>query len=330
MILLISELFEANVNAVCEILNHRRVPWFRWNGEDFPLDTHISVEYQSGSEFSGTIKTSKKEVTFQSIRAVWNRRQGRYTLPKNLTRVEEDFIYRECHHARLGAYSFLDHASWLNHYRADEAARNKIAQLRVAKSVGLEIPPTIITQNPKDAFRFYKSQKHKVICKSINPASFIRIAEGELKPEMIFTSLLPDTLKEDNFSNVALTPTLFQGYIEKAYELRVTIVGNRIFSALIDSQKSDQTKIDWRRYDDSNTPPYCPYLLPVEIEHKLLSMMRLLGLEFGAIDLIRSVNDKYVFLEINPGGQWGWVEDFTGQKITDAVAEWLIHRGNVA
>lgn len=326
MILLISELVEANVNSVCEILNYRKVPWFRWNGESFPLETNVSLEYRTGTTAVGKITHSDRVVAFQDVRAVWNRRQGRSRLPNGLTPVDEDFVVRECTHTRMGAYALLEHASWMNHYRAHEDARNKITQLKYAAGIGLNIPPTILTQSPTEAFRFYQEHNENVICKTINPASFIKPVDGFFRPAMVYTSLLPMELTISDFEGTRLIPTLFQAYIEKSYELRITIIGSKVFTALIDSQKSNQTKIDWRRYDDINTPPYCPYKLPKEMEFKLLLLMKTIKLEFGAIDLIRMKNGDYVFLEINPGGQWGWIEDITGQKITEAIADWLIHR----
>ncbi|HEX8894260.1 MAG TPA: hypothetical protein VF783_13095 [Terriglobales bacterium] len=66
------------------------------------------------------------------------------------------------------------------------------------------------------------------------------------------------------------------------------------------------------------------HVLPSGVENRLLLLMRRMGLEYGAIDLRLTPEGKYVFLEINPAGQFLWIEEATGQKISDAIAAHLI------
>jgi glutathione synthase/RimK-type ligase-like ATP-grasp enzyme len=119
---------------------------------------------------------------------------------------------------------------------------------------------------------------------------------------------------------------IFQQYVPKRVELRVTVVGRRVFAAEIDSQASRSTRHDWRHYDDPNVQ-YRIHTLPPEMARACVRLVEALGLSFGAIDLIQTPEGKYVFLEINPNGQWGWIEDLTGLPISDAIADWLAGSG---
>jgi glutathione synthase/RimK-type ligase-like ATP-grasp enzyme len=123
-------------------------------------------------------------------------------------------------------------------------------------------------------------------------------------------------------------PLILQEYVPKEVELRITVVGERVFAAEIRSQASRVTQHDWRHYDNERAT-YAPSALPADVEQRCVRLVQALGLCFGAIDLIVTPEGEYVFLEINPNGQWAWVESLTGLPIADAVAE-LLMRGTVA
>jgi glutathione synthase/RimK-type ligase-like ATP-grasp enzyme len=119
------------------------------------------------------------------------------------------------------------------------------------------------------------------------------------------------------------TPGIFQPYIEKQLELRIVVVGRRLFTCAIHSQQSDRARDDWRRYDLDNTP-HEPYDLPPEIADRLLQLMERLGLVFGSIDLILTPEGEYVFLEINPNGQFDWIARLAGLPIYEHLAAMLL------
>jgi glutathione synthase/RimK-type ligase-like ATP-grasp enzyme len=123
---------------------------------------------------------------------------------------------------------------------------------------------------------------------------------------------------------VALCPSLFQEYIEKDHELRITIVGDETFCCRIDSQSVDGAKTDWRQVDPSKVPHRIVPLDP-GIEDKLRQMLQRYGLRYGAFDMIVTPQGEYVFLELNPNGQWLWIELMTGAPITNALVQELTH-----
>lgn len=118
------------------------------------------------------------------------------------------------------------------------------------------------------------------------------------------------------------SPAIYQELIPKRFDLRVTIVGHKIYAAAIDSQSDPAAALDWRQTDNPRLPHH-PVTLPDEISDKLLRMMEALRLTFGAVDMVLTPDGEYVFLEVNPNGQWLWIDDTLGYGISHAVAEWL-------
>jgi hypothetical protein len=95
-----------------------------------------------------------------------------------------------------------------------------------------------------------------------------------------------------------------------------------VFACRIDSQITKQTHVDWRRYDDST--PYSIYVTDEALNNSLFGMMRDYGIRFAAFDLVVTPNGERVFLEINPAGQFLWIEELTGMPITDAIIDELL------
>lgn len=218
-------------------------------------------------------------------------------------------------------YTTLD-AFWVNPplYGSQLLQRNKLLQLKDASNIGLKIPDTLITNDPDELVDFCKDNGNVIAVKLLRGNWFVE--EGSNIPLSVFTQRisLDDVLK--NREDIKLAPVLAQEYVEKYLELRITIVGRKIFTCAIHSQDSEQTKIDWRNYDLMNVK-HEPYKLPLEIEDKLFALMNQWHLNFGALDMILTPSGEYVFLEINPNGQWLWIEQLTNMPISKSIAEIL-------
>ena len=181
--------------------------------------------------------------------------------------------------------------------------------------VGLEIPRTIVTNNPDEVRRFIAEAKGEVIYKGLSPPRNIA------PDKALFTGLITDETLA-NLDLIRITPGIFQERIDKLYELRVTVVGDRIFAVRIDSQALAETQLDWRHAQ--HDVRYEAVTLPKEITVKINVFMESLGLIYGAFDFIVTPDRDYVFLEVNPGGAYMWVEAATGLAITPAIADALI------
>ena len=116
-------------------------------------------------------------------------------------------------------------------------------------------------------------------------------------------------------------PVIYQRHLEKLWDIRVTIVGESIYAAAIHSQETASARVDWRRADVELE--HKKHVLPDDIAKACRRLMKVLNLRFGAIDFVLTPDGQYVFLEINPNGQWLWIEDKLGYPITNRIAKWL-------
>jgi glutathione synthase/RimK-type ligase-like ATP-grasp enzyme len=214
---------------------------------------------------------------------------------------------------------------WMNDYFAAERVEgNKPYQQILAARAGLTTIPSLCTNNPDQFVRFAESLNSDVAVKATE--SWWAELEGEGTAVGTYTRRL--SIKEALLlaKHVAFAPVLVQPYVEKRFELRVTAVGSRLFTCRIESQASPRTRIDWRHYDFENVS-HTVEMLPRKIEEALGGFMMAAGLVFGALDLIVGVDGIIYFVEVNPSGQYGWIEHLTGLPISETIAHWLIDIG---
>jgi glutathione synthase/RimK-type ligase-like ATP-grasp enzyme len=205
-------------------------------------------------------------------------------------------------------------ANWLSQPTSVYNAENKILQLKFAQKVGFKIPNTIITNSKKELQTFYKDNNESIIIKPISQ-NRIEYKEGL---SFIFTNIISEKQMEE-IEEYDLTPCIFQENIIKDFEVRATVVGDKVFAAAVYSQEVEETKIDWRR----KKLKFIKTTLPPEIEESCIKLVKNFNLEFGAIDLVKNKNGEYIFLEINPNGQWAWIESQTGLEISEAIINFL-------
>jgi len=205
----------------------------------------------------------------------------------------------------------------VNHPQANGVAGYKLVQLQTASQCGLAIPETLVTNDPVMARDFFDGCGGEVIYKTLRQHT---LAEGAT----IYTSeVLPEHLERDMRAGIRDTAHLFQKKVPKELELRSMVIGKRILTAEIYSQHSESSRIDFRRgYDDLRYGIHDD--LPLNLQVKLLRFMDRMDLAFGMIDFILTPGGEYVFLEVNPSGQWYWLEKETGLPMCDALADYLV------
>lgn len=273
---------------------------------EFPQRLGLFVQFEEGSR-SMRFGCEKESLDLRSCGAAWWRRPQQPEVSQDLARTSHrNFAMNECVEALQGLWQSMD-AFWMNDPVRDQAAHRKVYQLRVAQETGLTIPDTLVTNCSCAVQDFAGLRGHdRVIYKSFSAT------EQEWRETRL--------LKEEELKlldNVRYAPVIFQEYIEADVDLRVTVVGEQIFAAAIHSQETAY-KVDFRM--DWAHAPVEAAQLPGEIEELLRKYMRRLGLVYGAIDMRRTPEGRHVFLEVNPAGQWLFVEQRTGLKITEAVA----------
>ncbi|MCG3776438.1 MAG: hypothetical protein JW395_3297 [Nitrospira sp.] len=185
----------------------------------------------------------------------------------------------------------------------------------MAARLGFRVPPTIISNQPSRVREFANGRQ--VVAKAVS-SGYVQAPEGN---RAIFTSVVPDTDFED-LDGLRLAPVIFQELIPKSRDIRVTVVGQQVFAAEILSQERASSRIDWRATDDPNLE-HRPHVLPESVGAACIYLVRELGLRFGAIDLALTTAGDYVFFEINPNGEWAWIEDQCGYPIAHTIALFL-------
>jgi glutathione synthase/RimK-type ligase-like ATP-grasp enzyme len=322
MILIISNKFDQHVDIVIQRLNKEGVPFFRWNIEDFP-QSHRFYLHTNGID--GDIKlllsAENRKIDFDSIKKVWYRRPGETRIDSEITDPAAiKLALNETLFTLRGLWLLLGDRVWISNPFSNQRMGNKLFQLKLAQKVGLKVPETIITNDQKAAKNFLRSHK-EVIAKTIS-GGLTRLGDGSKPGYTIYTTKLSDGILSDQLKSVRFAPTLFQVYIPKKIELRITIIQENVFTCAIESQKSEKTKVDWRRYDLKNVPHYS-FQLPQLIEKQLIEFMKEGDLKFGTFDMILTPQNEYIFLECNPNGQWYWIEQLTDLPITERFIQLL-------
>ncbi|NME72652.1 MvdC/MvdD family ATP grasp protein [Flammeovirga aprica] len=304
MILIITHKQDYTSDFVIDKLNHRNIDYYRFNCEDID-DSDYTLSLENGN------------VEFQlhgikDVHAVWFRRTKLPDIDID-NQSEKLFILNDYDTLLQNMYHLIPTKKWLSFPSDVYLAENKLYQLKIANQIGFNIPKSVVT-NSKDRLRKLSYQNGSLI---IKPISNGRIKYGE-EIKNIFTNKI-EKQYFDNLGEFTLTPSIIQPYIEKDIELRITVVNKAVFSAQVDSQSNELTKVDWRK----EKLKFKKYDLPVEVEEKCIRLLELLNISFGAIDLIKQPNGEYIFLEINPNGQWAWIEMDTGLNISDEIINFL-------
>lgn len=293
-------------------MTRRSVPFVRFNTEDFPTRVGLVLSVPGDD----VVSLPKAAVTPEAVRSVWYRRPVAPVLPAIDDAGAADFALSEAQAALEELWSRLD-CLWVSRPSAIEAATPRLAQLRAAREVGLEVPPTLLTNDP-DYARAFIAEFGPVVVKPVR----IGLVPGsaDVGPRLVFTQVVASTEVDDCLASLRLGPMLFQKLVEPGTALRVNVVGRRVFATAIATPPG--SSIDWREvaFEDLR---HAPVELPASLEQSLVALVSRLGLAFGAIDLIRDDAGLYHFLEINPNGQWAWIEQQVGTPIAAALVDLL-------
>lgn len=316
-VLLITNKADITTDFVVSELTKRGVGFYRLNTEDIgdSVQLNIDIENESFWLFDTILG---RAIDLADISSVYFRRPEIKSDFPNTTHAERYFLRRELAVSLETIYELLSNAKWLNTIKAIRKAENKVYQLLVAKQIGFTIPPALVTNTPDTALEFYKRWDQQCI---IKPLRHGLIQEGD-DESIIFTSKV--LLDDDNLGRVSACPVYLQKHIHKQADVRVTVVGENVFAAMIHSQDNKESQVDWRR---SEYPlPHTEIELPEKISSLCVNYIKKMNLRFGAIDFVLDQNSTYIFLEINPNGQWAWIERQLGFPIAKNLTDLLIEK----
>lgn len=313
-VLLVTTSYDLSAALVADALVRRGAWPVRLDTDRFPTDVTACIDERG----RWLLRTPTDELDSDTVRAVWYRKHAAPTLPATLELGHTEFAERESRAFITGALLGLEGVHrWVSDPTSVWRAERKPAQLRVAAAAGFEVPRTRITNDPV-AVRMF-AEATPLVAKAVSSGYITR--EGSF--ETIFTSAVRAEDLRD-LSSLAFAPVTFQEQIAKRSDIRVTVVGDQVFTAEIDSQALPESQVDWRAADDPRRLVHREHALPASVAAQCLAVVRSLGLAYGAIDLVRTVDDRYVFLEINPNGEWLWLQDALGWPIAESIAAELL------
>lgn len=232
------------------------------------------------------------------------RRRGSMLSP-DLATEDEIFARRQADILIDAVPDFVNNSGlWVNSPVHRLRANNKPAQLKAARSAKMAIPDTLISNDPDQILQFVKDHK-KVVHKPLQPA----VWSGPEGSHLTFTGLVtPEDILRSG-SALALTPAIFQSYVEKDFEVRAVFMGDCCFAARIEAKRSGVAVVDWRTtYFVGSGLPLAHMTLPQDVHDRCRAVMKELGLVFGCFDFCVRPDGQYVFLEVNPMGQFLWMD----------------------
>jgi len=298
---------------------------FRLNLDEFPAAYALDLAF-AGGVWHGTLThvPTGDVLSIGDIGAVWTRKPAEFSFEHTeLGPQERAYAAEETEHVLLGLLYSLD-CRWMSHPAAVRASQWKGEQLLRAARMGFRVPDSLIANRPVPVHRFRAAAGGDIVFKTL--ASPFLGADKVDADERITTGVATTRITDDDvdmLDAVHEVPCFFQNRIEKAYELRVTVIGEHVFAAKIHSQDDARTCVDYREF--SVDIRYESYALPADLARRCREFVRSYGLNYGAIDLIVTPEGDFVFLENNPGGQFLFVEQLVPElRMTDAVADYLI------
>lgn len=303
------------VEAECD---RRAVPYLRLCTEEFPTTMHLSLHVEAGG-IEGTIRLPEREVPLSEVIGIWFRRPGDVTPHPDMDPEYERFFRMEANATLDNLYHTLSERRWVNHPREMAAANHKLRQLRVAHQLGFKTMPTLVTNDPQEVRAFFHACGGQMVYKTMRQVPIAYIDDTAYG---IYTTLITQEALDDHLDTIHFIPCLFQKFIPKEYELRINVIGEHVWAAAIYSQESEEAMLDFRPH--TSAVRHAPVLLPREVEEACRRLTHRLGLRMGNIDLILTPDGDYYFLEINPGGQWAWVEDRVGFPLSTALVDELL------
>ncbi|MEW5854854.1 MAG: MvdC/MvdD family ATP grasp protein [Myxococcota bacterium] len=306
------------IDLVEQALVSRGVPALRVDTDRFPVELALSVSFRSGRE-EMVLRTPRGAVALREVPAVWNRRVWPGAMPETMDPRYVQHCRRESRTALVDALSLMDGAFWVNTLQANTRAESKLLQLRVAQELGFTLPPTLVTNNPDEVRAFHAELGGRMVTKLLG----VLTVSMQGTSEFFYTTEVTEA-DLAAIDDVRYAPQIFQATVGKRCELRVVVVGSEVFTGAIDTRGSRRGRVDWRLTQPGEGIDWTPYTLPDDETERVLALMRRLGLVSAALDFIVDPEGRHVFLEVNPAGEWGWLQRDLGFPIAERIADALV------
>ncbi|NJQ01227.1 ATP-grasp ribosomal peptide maturase [Streptomyces zingiberis] len=312
-VLVISRLDDGTADTVIEELNRRRVPVVRLDPGDFPTEITVTARLDNGG-LRGGLRTPTRLADLEGVRSVYWRRPRPYALRPGLGGPAARWSREEARYGLGGILASLPDTHYVNHPWHNRNAEHKPTQLSTAARCGFDVPPTILT-NSEDAARDFAREHGPVVYKPLRNTCY-QDAEGRA-----LTVWVDEIDPTELDAGVAQTMHLFQKLVPSVADLRVTAVGQEVFTVRIDGSPG----LDWRRHYERLS--YTLIGTPPGLAGGVRRYLDAFGLVFGAFDFGVDRDGRIWWYECNPNGQFAWFPERVTARIVSAVADQLHHGG---
>lgn len=295
--------FDEHATAIRWLLEHRGHFVDFLFRSDFPASQSISL--RAGKDGCEAWVPAVLAGPLKGYDAGVIRRHRGPTISSSTSDIDRLFALRQARIVDASVNAFIDTGGWwVNPVEGTGTYGNKPLQLKCAVDVGLNMPETLISNDPAAILAFVKDAPGEVISKPLQPAAWNTARQTRLT----FTAKITAALVAEHLESLALTPAIFQHYVAKAAEVRAVFMGRTCYAVEVASATSEEVT-DWRMcYTDGRGLRLRPMQLPAEVYDRSLAFMDRIGLVFGSFDFCVDHDGRYMFLEINPMGQFLWLE----------------------
>jgi len=291
-------------------LRERKRAYYRLNADELS-DTDPTFRVGEAGA-SRHVRCGDASVDLNRVGCVWYRRALRPKAPEMVHADFRGFASAELRHLYEGLIAAPE-LRWVNPPDATELAERKIYQLRVAGRHGLLVPPTLVSSDPA-ALEQFAAEHGQVVCKSIshglvsaNGTSYA-VHTREVSPAQLADA-----------GTLGGIPLLVQRCVPKGMDIRVTIIGDKVYPVEVITPPG--SPIDWRATRDGLSYRLCD--LPSDVERGCQTFMHELRLLYGAFDFVRTDQGQWFFLEVNPAGEWAWLDLALGLPMRDSLIDLL-------
>ena len=321
-----SDTRDASIAGVSRALEAAGESVFTFDSDRYPVEVRLATDARGRGRI---VDPSRGSLDLDDVRGVWIRHTE--VGAKVRDQIAPEFRDVSLSLAEAGLWSCLEAlpAFVLDRPSRVHAFPGVLPMLGLAAELGLAVPTTLVSNDPEQVRTFCAEHAADfgVVAKMLTNTT---VEDEEGRESIYFTTAL-GPVHQSLLDSVALCPMIFQARVAKAFELRLTYVGGRIFTAAIDSARAGvdaaEGGLDWRRDPELVASMRAFHELPSEVEVAARGLFERLGLAFGTVDLIVTPDGRFVFLELNTVSYFDFVERATGLEIAQAVAELLLTRG---
>lgn len=306
--LIVSSTIDFSTDLVCYRLLNDKKRFYRLNRDNFN-QYNINVNFQT-KQMEIIIEDDIYIADFERLKGIYFRAPVFLRAQSKKTLTVEEQLEKSQWSSFIRNLIVFENAVWINNPVNTYRAENKMYQLAIAKECGMKIPETYVS-NSTNVIK----EDELYIVKSLDTALFY----DTQKQTELFTYSNVISGKELKGYDLHNAPVFIQEFLNPKVDCRITYVMGKMYPVQI-LKKGNGVYGDWRF--DKEKLDYVPFSLPETEKNKIVKMMNRLDLNFGGIDLA-FVNGEYYFIEVNPTGEWGWLESNTGCEISKTIASAL-------